>query len=132
MPELEYIEKLDCGHRESGHDQYTRGYAILPDDTKICYDCAHERDLEHIKTEDWFYGYIDSSFQHIVNWPGKPLMRVLWKKRIPLPFQQTWSWISGNKYYSVRAIDNQGCEWYGRCHGEGTFISLKKAKGKSK
>ena len=120
---------LDCGHAESPHSEYTRGYGEDSEGKKYCYDCCHARDLESIQRAEPFTGYLTrgqgGSKWVVSNWPGQKLLTVT----------QHWSMLlfSGpigmeRKIYHIRAVDEQGRAWYGRGMGEGMYCQMRPTK----
>lgn len=126
------IETLDCGHAESEHSEITRGYAVLPDGRKICYDCATKRQIEDLKDRSKpFCAYVslvskDSWLGYkITTWTGGELMRVMSAKPCKLT-RQSFTHDRGN-FMSIHAVDVHGGHWAGR-GSEGIVIKLRPVK----
>lgn len=118
----------DCGHLPTPTEHLGTGQARMTgtDDRTICYDCADAMtrcDIAQSKSGDRITLYISSDGNTVTTWTGGRMMRILgWGARHP------WSnGYDGPRYY-VRAIDNDGCVWYGT-GANGMYANLRKAKG---
>lgn len=116
---------LDCGHTIAKPEgSGGTGYAVLSDDSKICYACATRLDVEALKRGDKFTAYVNLGRGTLTNWPGSDLMKITEQRKV-----------SGGGFHFgpilyVRAKDEHGGEWYGRGAGDGMVISLHRAKPK--
>lgn len=126
---METVERLDCGHAESPHADFTRGYGTDRDGKRHCYDCCAARDLASIARAEPFTGYLtmDAGRQAIIsNWAGSPLLRVTkyWKIEN--------SWVKrgcvSNELLQIRAVDAHGRAWYGRGLGQGMYCKMRPTK----
>lgn len=87
-------------------------------------------ELEQIKDRGQsFTAYLSGDAKHITGWKGNKLMRVLHAYQSDAGFG---GWHMNRGQWIVRAIDEQGFEWYGRNSGKGAYITLRPAKHKTK
>lgn len=63
-------ELLECGHAESPHSSFTRGYGTDDQGNRHCYDCCARRDREAMLATGRIVLYIDSKGENVTNWPG--------------------------------------------------------------
>lgn len=114
---------LDCGHVASPHGEHTTGYGTLPDGTNHCWDCCTAQDLASIAKGEKFVGYLDlegrSFGGKVTNWPGRELLRVTAYTKY-----QAWGFGGYHTMYSVRAVDRDGRQWWGRGPGPGMYIRM--------
>jgi hypothetical protein len=65
---------LDCGHPESPHSEFTRGYGQDANGKKYCYQCCADRDLEQMRKDGktCLYLTVDPKGENskLTNWPG--------------------------------------------------------------
>ena len=120
------IERLDCGHPESAHSSITRGYAILPNGTKVCYGCAQRQELDDLKTAQHYGGYlsrVEMQGLQITGWVG-------WKLATVTQSSITTLSAFGTRHSRVyfRAIDVHGNHWYGNSPGVGMYARMHRAK----
>ena len=109
---------LDCGHGPSPHESFTTGYGIDKDGRKHCYDCCAAMDLECLKNERRFSGYLSSDGKSLTNWPGRVLGRVVVTgKRHP--------WSRGRYYVSVKDVHGG---WWSGVGAPGEYCSLRKVR----
>lgn len=110
---------LDCGHppTEPRHPS-TTGYATTPDEKRICFSCAYEREKQLMCTSDSIVLYLDGRM--ITTWTGDLMARVTRRteRKIYTP--------NGPRHTRVfvRAIDGDGRHWYGSGPGDGMYIRL--------
>ncbi len=79
-------EMLECGHVESEHSSFTRGYGTDAEGNRHCYDCCSKQDIEYMKAHGRITLYL-SKDEHglwkVGNWPGsatfKPYYVRSWK-----------------------------------------------------
>ena len=87
-------------------------------------------ELEEIKNRSKpFTAYLSGDGKHITGWKGNELMRTIYAYKSNAGFT---GWHKDGGQTIVRAIDNQGFEWYGRNAGKGMIITLRPAKHKTK
>jgi len=98
---------LDCGHPESKHSNFTRGYGTDSQGKKHCYDCCAEKDkveLRQGKTVLYFNG------KEITNWIGnlrfKPTQINIGKHNMAGKRYDTWFRFENNFYHGVTYGDN--------------------------
>lgn len=119
------IERLDCGHPESAHSSFTRGYAVRQDDTKVCYECAQRQELEDLKTAQHYVAYLSRVDGRLLltGWIG-------WKLATVTESTVTTLSAFGHRHSRVyfRATDVHGQHWYGNSPGEGMYARMHKAK----
>lgn len=108
----------DCGHMESEHSSFTRGYATTRDGKTMCYDCCHEEDKRYLLSAEKVFFYISSDGKKLTNWPGKVLGKVVhWGAFHPFSRERRY----------VRVRDVHGQYWYGT-GDDGMWASLRKCK----
>ena len=73
------IEKLDCGHPESEHSEFTRGYGQDADGKKYCYACCAERDKKQMRDAGKIALYLTEKDgkSEVTNWPGSLRLAVM-------------------------------------------------------
>jgi hypothetical protein len=59
---------LECGHKESPHGPYTRGYGVDKDGNRHCYECCAERDRADMIATGRATMYLTDGY--VTNWPG--------------------------------------------------------------
>ena len=115
--------KLDCGHDESPHSDFTRGYGTDTDGRKHCYACCQRQDQESMQRDGRITAYLSGDGTQITGWPGFVLATVT----------AEWETSAGGfcwrtQITRVRARDGQGQAWYGRGPGRGMYVQLRRAK----
>jgi hypothetical protein len=110
---------LDCGHPPTDpRPQHTTGYATTPDEKRVCFACAHEREKQLMRTSESIVLYLTG--QTITTWTGDLMARVTSrvqrKMRTPRGYPHTRVF--------VRAIDGDGRHWHGSGPGDGMYIRL--------
>lgn len=63
---------LDCGHAESPHSAFTRGYGTRADGTRHCYDCCAEHERQRMIESGRATLYLTSTGHDaaLIDWPG--------------------------------------------------------------
>ncbi len=101
------------------------GYAVIPDGSLICYDCADVREKQELKDRSRpFLAYVSSDGNHITTWTGGVLARITQSNPCQLTRQ---SWTHGKSYSSIRCTDVHGGNWFGR-GSPGICIKLRPCK----
>ena len=101
------------------------GYAIRPDDTRICYACADkEQRAELLDRSKPFCAYVSCDGNRITTWTGGELMRITRSHEMRLTRQ---SFTHGKTIRTIRAIDVHGNRWFGRGN-PGISIRLRPCK----
>jgi hypothetical protein len=133
---------LDCGHgpyRNIGKDgkpSIGTGVAHWRDadgtEQRICYACAHKREVELLRTESHAFAYLvkdDTKPGYtkwkLTDWPGGTLLHVWGVWETPHNI--------GGSVYRVQAFDKWGNRWYGMGpgrRGNGEYVRLRKLKTK--
>ena len=108
-----------CG-RECVSNGFSAGYATLRDDSRVCYDCADGIQLEEMDSATVFSAYVSMDGRMVTTWTGGTLAMVRQSRSLRSGFGR-----QGQLY--VRAVDRNGCEWYGRNGGAGMCINLRRA-----
>lgn len=112
-------EILDCGH-ERIPAGISPGYAILPDNRRICLNCADDMEVEELKTADRYFAYLSSDNQTVTTWSGRKLGSVT-----------HYHYSRPAKRCYVRVTDVHGVRWYGSGPLEtGTYVRLHRVKGR--
>lgn len=63
----------DCGHEESPHSDFTRGYGIDNEGKTVCYACCAKQDLEMMQATGKITLYFTQNSKNsgtVTNWPG--------------------------------------------------------------
>ena len=79
-------EQCDCGHMESPHSTFTRGYGTDAQGKTFCYACCAQNDLKTMKEDGKWTGYLSKDGHgewKVSNWPSslvfKPYYVREWK-----------------------------------------------------
>lgn len=75
--------KLDCGHEESPHSDFTTGYGVDSEGHKHCYDCCAKNDRREMDTRGKYTLYLvkREDGYHVTNWPNSLDYKVIeWSK----------------------------------------------------
>jgi len=118
----------DCKHEIAAPAAGTcaAGYAVLPDDSRICYACADKRQVaELLDRSKPFVGYVGSG-NTITTWTGGKLMTIT--RAWPCELTRQSFTHSAKGYTSIHAVDVHGGHWAGR-GSEGIAIKLRPVKG---
>lgn len=137
---LDRAEVLDCGHLSLPPDPSiggASGYAVRPDQTRICYACADESEREALKTSDKIFAYLSDAVtepkhgttirpSEITTWTGGHLMSIVsivWRR---VGFCD----VTGRRPMSafITARDVHGAVWIGRSPGHGMYARMRRAK----
>lgn len=102
------------------------GYAILPDERKICYACADNRQREELKDRKPFVAYVAGHGKTITTWTGGVLALITRSTTCRLTRQ---SFIHGKTIQCIHARDIHGGHWTGRGN-PGLAIKLRPVKAK--
>jgi hypothetical protein len=62
------MTKLECGHSESPHSEFTTGYGTDINGDKYCYACCADEDRRLMREVGEWTGYLVGGT--ITNWPG--------------------------------------------------------------
>lgn len=122
-------DRLDCGHLCGPRDGISPGYALVDGETTVCYDCAHAKELEHLRTANHAFAYLEETKGPTVS-PSLRFSLVSFRdKRL---FHVVYAWKARNNFaghiYRIQAIDFDGCAWYGTSPGPGMYARLHKCK----
>lgn len=118
-------ELLDCGHAESPHSDFTRGYGTDAHGKRHCYECCATQDRDYMNAHGEISAYLSSDGKHITTWPGSVLMRVT----------REWETSAGGFARNTRItrvwaiVDGE--YWHGRGPGRGMYIRMTRAKRKA-
>lgn len=65
-------EILECGHPESPHEPFTRGYGKDENGNRYCYECCAEQDRRHMIEAGVITLYLTTTTApaEAINWPG--------------------------------------------------------------
>lgn len=67
-----------CGHLESDHSEFTRGYATDSETGKThCYDCSLKADLAYLKKNGKLTAYVSSDKNKVTTWPGLKIANIV-------------------------------------------------------
>ena len=118
---------LDCGHLPTADSGIGTGYAVTPEETKICYACADAAQVADVADPaiTMFLGYVTQNT--ITTWTGGMLgwvTRRMEGERRYSSLGMPMRWVS----YDVGTPD--GRRWYGRHNIEsGNAVVLRVRKG---
>jgi hypothetical protein len=116
-------QTLDCGHPIGEHSPFTSGYAVTPDNRRICYACADARQREDLKDRSRpFTAYLSSDGRKVTTWTGGELMTVT--------RETDWRIFGSRRNVGscISATDCHGNRWHGRGAGRGMAITLRPSK----
>jgi hypothetical protein len=103
----------------------TSGYAVMPDNSLFCFECADESQRNDLKDRSKpFVAYVGSDGKRITTWTGGLLMRVTQSWPCQLTRKSHWH---GKNYSCIRATDVHGGRWFGR-GSPGVAIKLRPSK----
>lgn len=113
-------ELLDCGHPESAHSEFTRGYGTDSQGKRHCYACCAEQDKAHMRQHGKIALYLTTKPDlggsygdaRISNWPGS----LEFKGR----YHKGRHNIAGSRYDAWFKFE--GSNWHGVQYGENTQI----------
>ena len=114
-------EMLDCGHPESDHSDFTRGYGKDAEGHRYCYDCCHARDLDSMARDGRIDAYLSSDGNSITNWPGNKLATVMQEYQT-----SAGGFARRTEITRVVARAADGSLWHGRGPGRGMYIRLRR------
>ena len=118
-------ECADCGATFKS-DGFGTGYAVLHDDTRVCYACADKRQIAELKDRSKpFCAYVGKD-NAITTWTGGKLMTII--RAWPCQLTRQSYAHSAKGYLSIHAVDVHGGHWAGR-GSEGVAIKLRPVKG---
>ena len=122
-------EILECGHPESPHSDFTRGYGKDANGDRHCYECCADRDREQMREDGKTCLYLTleddtgrtvSQWGHrygrhkLTNWPGS--------LTIPVGCVKTGRHnIAGRRYDFWFTFENR--QWHGVQYGDNTQIA---------
>jgi len=115
---------LDCGHPESEHSSFTRGYGQDSQGKKHCYACCAEQDKQHMREHGKIALYLvqdKTGSNRITNWPNSLSFPVnhIRKGRHNIASCRYDCWFSF-----------EGQQWHGVQFGDNTqIIHCKRIKG---
>lgn len=101
------------------------GYAIAPDNRKICHPCADKEQIESLKDRSKpVVAYVGKG-DVITTWTGGKLMTIT--RAWPCQLTRRSNWHDAKSYLSIHAVDVHGGHWAGR-GSEGVAIKLRPVK----
>ncbi len=111
----------DCGHWPAPipADGGASGYATF-NGRDVCYTCAYQLETFYMGQNETYFAYVDGDGKNIMTWSGGRLATITSAR----PIRHNWS----REMQTVRAVDPQGVEWYGRNAGRGMCIRLRRVK----
>lgn len=112
----------DCKQTFTGKTRH----GLSSSDEMICYVCCNARDLQTMKTDDRFAGYLSCDGKQFTTWTGDLLGHVIDSR--PCKLTRPSFTHDQHSYRSVRVRDVHGREWYGR-GSAGIAITLRAYKG---
>ena len=111
----------DCGHLESPHSDFTRGYGTDDQGKTHCYDCCARDELLQIEKTGRVFAYLtkdpDTGHLAITNWPGPVLSSSV------LILSQNTDNFGGERTYLRFLIDDQVYSGFGL--GVGMYLRAK-------
>lgn len=120
------IEILECGHPESPHSNFTRGYGIDSDGKRHCYACCAAVDRAYMQDHGRITLYLvkhkEDDYYWITNWPGSLQYKAFFVKY----GRHNWA----GERVDVWFRDEQGATWHGTQYGKFTQLChCKRLKG---
>jgi hypothetical protein len=117
---MKIIERLECGHPESPHSDFTRGYGTNDKGERHCYACCAERDKKQMREAGKIALYLTTKQDtggnygdaKITNWPGS----LEFKGR----YHKGRHNIAGSRYDVWFTFE--GTNWHGVTYGDNTQI----------
>ena len=113
---------LDCGHKESAHSEYTRGYGTDKDGKKHCYKCCLEMDKKEMRKTGKCFAYHskENGKDVISSWPGLTI-----SDKVEILNYSTDNF-GGKRTYLRFVFDNE--IWSGFSMGVGMYMRAKRTK----
>ena len=108
----ENMEILDCGHPESEHSEFTRGYGTTADGKRHCYTCCADQDRSAMVRDGKIVLYLTE--KGVTNWPGSLVFPVVHKRKGRHNMAGT--------RYDVWFTGPEGRNWHGVQYGENTQL----------
>lgn len=134
--EAEAVELLECGHPESPHSDFTRGYGRDAEGNRYCYACCAERDKADMRERGRIALYLSprsqeerdaghySATHKVTNWPGSLVFLVYGSRR-------GWHNWAGPRYDVWFTFEGE--EWHGVQYGDNTqIVHCKRTKRKAR
>jgi hypothetical protein len=106
----------DCGHILPG----SSGAARTADGRTVCCDCANAIELEALRTDPKFFGYLSSDGTRLTTWTGLDLGKVTKGALHP------WSDRHSGRHY-INVTDCHGARWHGT-GAPGMWANLRRCK----
>lgn len=110
----------DCGHIESEHSDFTRGYSTDEEGKTHCYECSLKLDIEHLKVNKKLIGYISCDGKEVVTWPGLKIAKITASHVVNFGYCRN--------QISFDAMTDDGLKLYGRGPGNGMYCSIRVRK----
>jgi hypothetical protein len=104
--------KLDCGHSESPHEEWTRGYGTTQDGKKHCYACCAEMDREKMRNKGKIMLYLTQgtdNMGYVSNWTNTIKLRCNIKEgkhNIARKRYDVWFRFEGDSWHGIQYGDN--------------------------
>lgn len=115
-------EILECGHPESPHGNFTRGWGRDETGKRFCYECCAKQDREYMQAHGRITLYLDQKTWKVTNWPGSLAYKVIAHSK----GRHNWAGVR----YDVWFLDEQGHKWHGVQYGNYTQLChCKRVKG---
>jgi len=102
----------DCGHTESEHSEFTRGYGIDKDGKTMCYTCCAESDKRAMRKTGKYPLYFTG--KEVTNWPGSLRLAVVSTRES----RHNWGLKRIDFWFNF-----EGQPWHGYTIGENTQIA---------
>jgi hypothetical protein len=112
----------DCGHLESDHSDFTRGYSIDQKGRTYCYECSLADDIAYLKETGKLTAYLSSDGKRITTWPGLIIATVTSSHVVNFGYCRD--------QMSFDAVMADGTRLYGRGPGNGMYCRLRVRRAK--
>jgi len=118
--QLKGREMCDCGHLESEHSSFTRGYGRDSEGKTMCYACCTAADEKQLADTGKLCAYISRDGKHITNWPGSIIAAITSSHVVNFGYCRD--------QVSFAAITPDGTHLVGRGPGKGMYCRVRRVK----
>ena len=114
----EYV--CDCGHTESKHSDFTRGYSTDREGRTSCYPCTLNLEITEIKETGRAIAYLSGDSKRVTNWPGHTISNEVYI------LSESRDNFGGNRTYLRFRLDDE--VYSGFALGAGMYLRARKTK----